>query len=408
MSSVSFQQQFKQLTQLLTQFQWLWQPMPMAHRRLPWQEEDALCAWLASLDYSQVTALKAAPDAVITQLSSWWPALASLTELTAVPQASTTKLGVDPRLAVGVPGRKWAQIEAYIGAVPTHGETVRYLEWCAGKGYLGRAMSSVTAKPVESIEWQKALCDQGQAFALRNALAMRFYPLDAMGAEAAAVMAGCDHGLALHACGDLHVQLLQKAVTCGMSRLSVSPCCYHLIREETYQPLSDVAQGTGIRLKKADLKLAVQESVTGGQRVRRQREQEVIYRLGFDEWQRDWQNQDQYLPLPALKKSQLHQGFAAFCRWGAAQKGLTFPANFDADGYLRRGEARFAILEQINVVKSAFRRAMEIWLVLDRVLYLEQHGYSVSLIQFCERELTPRNLLIHAEIINAPSTPAHP
>ncbi|OOE90745.1 methyltransferase [Salinivibrio sharmensis] len=400
MSSVSFQQQFNQLTQLLTHYHWLWQPMPMAHRTLPWHEQSALCDWLTSLNHAQMTQLKAEPEAVITQLSSWWPALAQLTELTAVPQARTTKVDVDPRLAVGVPGRKWAQIEAYLNALPSSKGAERYLEWCAGKGYLGRAISSVTGKPVESVEWQKALCDQGQAFAQRNTLAMRFYPLDAMGAKAAAVMAGCDHGLALHACGDLHIQLLQKAVTCGMPRLSVSPCCYQLIQGEVYQPLSDVAQNTGMRLTKTDLKLAVQESVTGGQRVRRQREQEVIFRLGFDEWQRDWRHQDDYLPLPAIKKSQLGQGFADFCGWGAKQKGLTLPADFDAGWYLRRGEARFTTLEQINVVKSAFRRAMEIWLVLDRVLFLEQHEYAVSLVQFCERELTPRNLLIHAEKIN--------
>ncbi|WBA09537.1 methyltransferase [Salinivibrio kushneri] len=400
MSSVSFQQQFNQLTQLLTQFQWLWQPMPMAHRTLPWHEQKALCDWLTSLDHSQMMQLKAEPEAVITQLSHWWPALARLVELTAVRKASTTKVDLDARLAVGVPGRKWAQIKAYIGAIPNNEETVRYLEWCAGKGYLGRAISSVTGKPVESLEWQKALCEQGQAFADQHALAMTFYPLDAMSEQAASVVGQCDHGLALHACGDLHVQLLQTAVQSGMPRITVSPCCYQLIRDSVYQPLSDSARRQGMALTKTDLKLAVQESVTGGQRVRRQREQEVVYRLGFDEWQRDWQHRDQYLPLPALKKSQLNQGFNAFCRWGAAQKGLMLPADFDAGGYLGRGEARFTTLEQINVVKSAFRRAMEIWLVLDRVLFLEQHGYAVSLVQFCERELTPRNLLIHAEKIS--------
>ncbi|WP_025672829.1 methyltransferase [Salinivibrio socompensis] len=397
MSPLSFSDQFNQLTSLLVQHQNLWRPMPMAHTQLPWQDEAPLCQWLATLDNTELAALNADPGAAIKKLATWWPTLNALPTLTSVPVAEHADIEIDARLSVGVPGRKWAQIQAYLEAMPQTDETTCYLEWCAGKGYLGRGVAAITGKSVESVEWQSALCEQGQTFANQKALPMRFYSLDAMGDAATSVMAGCDHGLALHACGDLHVQLLQKAVVTGMRALTVSPCCYQLIRGEIYQPLSVEAQGSALTLSKADLKLAVQESVTGGQRVRRQREQEVTYRLGFDEWQRDVQQSERYLPLPALKKSQLSQGFTAFCRWGAAQKGLTLPDDFDQTYYLARGEARFVVLEQINVIKSAFRRAMELWLVLDRVLYLQQHGYRVTLTQFCERELTPRNLLIHAE-----------
>ncbi|OOE95805.1 methyltransferase [Salinivibrio sp. AR640] len=397
MSSLSFSDQFNQLTNLLIQHQNLWRLMPMAHTQLPWQDDGPLCQWLATLDNTQLAALNADPDAVIKKLATWWPALNQLPALVSVPMAQHTDIELDSRLNVGVPGRKWAQIQAYLGAMPQTDKTACYLEWCAGKGYLGRGVAAITGKPVESVEWQSELCEQGQTFADQKALPMQFYSLDAMSEAATVVIAGCEHGLALHACGDLHVKLLQKAVATGMRALTVSPCCYHLIRGDRYQPLSAQAQEAALTLSKADLKLAVQESVTGGQRVRRQREQEVTYRLGFDEWQRDYQQSEHYLPLPALKKSQLTQGFAAFCRWGAAQKGLTFPGDFDQTHYLARGEARFLVLEKINLIKSAFRRAMELWLVLDRVLYLQQHGYRVTLTQFCERELTPRNLLIHAE-----------
>ncbi|SIN92838.1 methyltransferase [Salinivibrio sp. ES.052] len=397
MSSLLYRHQFRQLTQILTQFQWLWRPIPMEHTQLPWQNAEPLCQWLATLENTQMAALKAHPDAVIETLATWWPALAQLTDLTTVPIANHVTVNINARLGVGVPGRKWAQIQAYLSAMPKRDSTVRYLEWCAGKGYLGRGITAATGKPVESLEWQAALCEQGQLFAEQKALPMQFHPLDAMSEEAAAVIAGCDHGLALHACGDLHVQLLKKAIATDMQAITVSPCCYQLISGERYQPLSSEAQHASLVLSKADLKLAVQEAVTGGRRVCRQREQEVTYRLGFDEWQRDWQGSDQYLPLPALKKSQLTHGFGEFCRWGAEQKGLILPADFDEAEYHTRGQARFVILEQMNVVKSAFRRAMEYWLVLDRVLFLQQHGYRVTLTQFCDRQLTPRNLLIHAE-----------
>ena len=37
------------------------------------------------------------------------------------------------------------------------------------------------------------------------------------------------------------------------------------------------------------------------------------------------------------------------------------------------------------------------WLVLDRALFLQEHGYDVRMGVFCDYPLTPRNLLLLAE-----------
>ncbi|EJG2245017.1 SAM-dependent methyltransferase, partial [Vibrio parahaemolyticus] len=39
---------------------------------------------------------------------------------------------------------------------------------------------------------------------------------------------------------------------------------------------------------------------------------------------------------------------------------------------------------------------LEIWLALDKVLYLEERGYRVRLAEFCPKSVTPRNILICA------------
>jgi hypothetical protein len=41
---------------------------------------------------------------------------------------------------------------------------------------------------------------------------------------------------------------------------------------------------------------------------------------------------------------------------------------------------------------------LELWLAFDRARFLEQRGYRVRLSTFCPRTLTPRNLLIAAEL----------
>ena len=50
-----------------------------------------------------------------------------------------------------------------------------------------------------------------------------------------------------------------------------------------------------------------------------------------------------------------------------------------------------------ELVRHLFRRPLELWVVLDYSMFLEEQGYDVRLGTFCERQLTPRNLLIDAE-----------
>jgi len=53
---------------------------------------------------------------------------------------------------------------------------------------------------------------------------------------------------------------------------------------------------------------------------------------------------------------------------------------------------------RLSIVRHAFRRPLEVWLALDLAVRLENDGYAVDLGRFCERPLTPRNLLISARL----------
>jgi len=243
--------------------------------------------------------------------------------------------------------------------------------------------------------------------------------------------------VALHACGDLHTDLMQRwskaletapesmQANSEPSRLTLSPCCYHLIRAEQYQPMSSAGQASALRLSRADLQLPLQQSVTAGAHVRRRGEQETLWRLAFDELQRDLRGVDEYLPLPNLKKSLLNGGFVGFARWAFETKAMPELAArcerevhgvkvkkqntkspdseplsaepFSVEHYLTRGAVRLQHTRRMELVTHAFRRPLEVWLALDRALFLSERGARVSLSTFCEAALTPRNILLHAQ-----------
>jgi hypothetical protein len=64
--------------------------------------------------------------------------------------------------------------------------------------------------------------------------------------------------------------------------------------------------------------------------------------------------------------------------------------------YLHRGIERQRLTKRIDLVAHLFRRALEHWLLLDRVCFLQEQGYQVALTEFCANSVTPRNAMIQA------------
>ncbi len=150
----------------------------------------------------------------------------------------------------------------------------------------------------------------------------------------------------------------------------------------------------GWRLCRDDLAMSVQETVTAPAGVRRQRQVANAWRLGFDALQRDLSGRDIYLPVPSLAYGRMPGTFDDFCRWAAERKSLSLPARVDWPRYEAEGFQRLGEVTRLELVRHLFRRPLEIWLALDRVRLMEEAGFQVRLGTFCERDVTPRNLLI--------------
>ena len=136
------------------------------------------------------------------------------------------------RLNVDVPGRKWQQIEAFGAALQFAQTPTHWLDWCAGKGHLGRRLLH-TGQQLTCLEYDPALIAAGQALSDHHGLAVAHRLQDVM----ADVAISAEHTpVALHACGDLHVRLLQLASAAGCAQLAISPCCYNRISATHYQP----------------------------------------------------------------------------------------------------------------------------------------------------------------------------
>ncbi|QIL86234.1 methyltransferase [Vibrio sp. HDW18] len=397
--------QFKLLDLFLTQSQSFWRYEAFhscSGSDLPWGDQHPeLSAWLIALEQDQIEYYKLNSEHLCAILSEFFPQLAEIKAMLAIkPAPRATVLSLPKYLDQGIPGRKWQQIVAMSSVLLAHHQGAQWLEWCAGKGYLGRILASVSQQPVVSFEYQAELCAAGQQQAKLLHLPMHFVQGDAFQSEVARLFEANTHAVALHACGDLHVKLLQYATAAQVAAISFSPCCYHLIRDPHYQAMSNLAQQSTLHLTQQELRLPLQETVTGGERVKRQRQQEMVYRLGLDALLSHELNQTAYIPIPSIQKSHLNQGFAAFCDWALRQKNIDLDATQHDLAYFEQlGEQRFWQMERVSLVQQGFRRLLELWLVLDKSLYLQEQGYQVTIGEFCDRQTTPRNLMVNAQRI---------
>lgn len=367
-----------------------WREMPFRVERPGWVERyPDIDAALHALSDQALAQLLGDNAALVTWLASRVQIDGLSPNLIDVPRAPQGLPPSDGREAWGIPGRKLSQIEAFLAA--TDPPDAEVLEWCSGKGHLGRLLTVRHGTPVTSLELDAVLCAEGGALASRaGATAQRFVAADAFSPASAALLHGRS-AMALHACGDLHRSLVTETVRHGGLGLDIAPCCYYRLRTSSYDPFF---KGSRLALSRDELRLAVTETVTAPAREIRGRDHEAAWKLAFVAWREA--GGEPYKTFKPVPEAWLRLPFPAFMAQVCAREQIAAPrpasmAELEAEGW-----RRMRVMMRRSVVRQAYRRILELWLVCDLAEPLIAAGYRVSLREFCDRRLTPRNLLLSA------------
>jgi hypothetical protein len=398
LTSAQLQSRFAALDAFLLKHQALWRPRPFTLRHLPWESQHPeLSAWLRQRSLEEAEAAHNHPELLDAPQPFAQLALQSkaLSEVEALPPV--TLKAVSSRMGVDVPGRKWQQIEAFASSLSFQQQPTHWLDWCSGKGHLGRRLAH-GGQALTLLEYDEHLVQAGQHLSDKLGIRAKHQHQDVMADNAAAQLQTHHTPVALHACGDLHVRLMHLASDARCQQLAIAPCCYNRIAGDRYLPISEQAKASALTLSLDDLGLPLSETVTAGARVRRQRDTSMARRLAFDLLQRQLRSIDEYLPTPSLPGAWLDKPYADYCCDLAALKGLPSPGQQDWAALEADGWTRLAQVRNLELLRNLFRRPLELWLILDRALYLGERGYNVRVGTFCDSHITPRNLLIIAEL----------
>jgi len=382
---------FLALQALLHTHRDLWQPSPFYVRRPAWcDRHPGLAEAVLGLDEARVERFVDDPDASLAWLAGHLPITRELDALCALPALPPRALPpCDAHFDWHIPGRKREQIEAFA----THGPAIHapMLEWCAGKGHLGRRLALGERQPVCSLELEPDLCREAERLAARARVAQTVVCADALEDSSRAHASGREV-LALHACGELHRSLVRGAATDGAHGYRIAPCCYYRGAQDGYRPVSREA---ALPLDGAALRLAVTETVTAPRRLRLRLARDQSWKLGFIALRNALEG-EAIRPFPPMSAHLLSGDFPAYGRAAAERQRVHLPDAVDWSHWLGIGEARRAEVRRLELVRHAFRRPLEMWLVMDLARGLEEAGFVVQVGSFCARALTPRNLMLLA------------
>ncbi|MCK5887417.1 MAG: methyltransferase, partial [Alcanivorax sp.] len=286
---------FQQLDTVLTNTQDLWRPQPFTSSKLDWQlTHPRLSNALLALDENQARDLHDNQQRRIAWFRELEPALCeTLYAFEPSATVATHQLALNRFDNIGISGRKWEQIIAFASALPQH--KLPLVDWCAGKGHLSRMVQRDQQQTVHCLEWDANLVTAGSALAEKHQLNIHYHQHDVMQPPPAPCGDPANIHIGLHACGELHSQLLRHVAHSGAQAVALSPCCYHKIPDTEYQPLSAAAKQSRLVLNRPALHLAVQDTVTARRGERQLRERERLWRLSFDALQRDVRGCDEYL-----------------------------------------------------------------------------------------------------------------
>jgi hypothetical protein len=201
--------------------------------------------------------------------------------------------------------------------------------------------------------------------------------------------------MALHACGELGDALVRSAVALS-SHVLLLACCPQKIRANERASLS----GDGPTLPKEVLGLAnVLPRIDGIEKslasTFASKEQRLALRALFEA---------RKIVVPAgeemrgVNRRKVHAGLSVLAEAAFQARGLPLPTESELRLAAALAHECHGPLRRLSLPRSMLGRALEVFLALDRAVFLLSAGYDVQVVEVFPVEASPRNIAVLGRI----------
>jgi len=291
--------------------------------------------------------------------------------------------------------RKRTQIEAFAGVVaPFAAAAKRVIDVGSGHGHLTRDIAERIAVPVIGLERDVALAERARELSPRASPAFAITDVLSDGLS----LRVDDLVIGLHACGELGDAMVESAARAGSSVVLVG-CCLQKRRAASRAPLCD-SSGLADRLDLPRALLGLSNLSAGDDGVEATRAENLAARerrLALHRLLRDTVGELRLgAEIEGLNRRAAHGELASLVSRAFALRGLDAPAASALASAATWAKQHHARTRRLALPRSLLARPLEVFVLLDRALHLERHGFTVGTVELFPTAVSARNLALLA------------
>lgn len=345
-----------------------------------------------------------------TSFEAFVQSIKDLTDIPNIPEAP--ELPLEDWAFQGVKKKKKHEIQKIVPVLKRVRDDLKFdrvVDIGGGVGHLSRVLSHYHKIPSVSIDQNEEFQKIGKERLLKfrkieGAEDVQFMNLtfgkDEDSADLKKVFHEKSLGLGLHTCGPLANTLINATIDYQTKGLLSFGCCYHKMKSGVDFPLSNFYKDQQFPvLNLFGFTLATRSHAEMTFETYQTKERVKNYRYALHLFLMRHFNNKTYTDVGECHLSTYWKPFHIYITEKLKHLKLdhTFSDQYFDDFYADPAlQKELRVMFLCNIIRWQLGRAMEVYIQVDRCLYLEEHGYEVSLEQYFDEALSPRNLGILA------------
>lgn len=199
----------------------------------------------------------------------------------------------------------------------------------------------------------------------------------------------------LHACGSLSTNLIKLVVQNKIETLINFGCCYHKLNDE--YNLSSLSLKNPLTFSKHALTIAAKSNTPMTEFDLKEKYRVKRFRYALHFFLTD-KTSHHLLNIGNTRSSDFENDFATFAKKFATAELKDFDSN-ELNSFFASKDTQNMIEKTIRagLLRTILGRLIEMYLVLDRAIYLEENAYNTQVLAYFTPHLSPRNILIFAQ-----------
>lgn len=407
---MDYRKRLQEIAEFLQPYQKIWQneimltyPTPTVHFPQDWVAELASIRETSSvlrLEKKDVDGLIHLPELKefyrrIKELSS----LPSLPELPPMPEDSFTFLYVIPKKQYEI--RKLAP---YVNHFYQKHKIEGIVDIGGGIGLLAQTLNNQYNLKVISLDMDPVLQETGRKRHEKNCrhpdnkVDYQLVKVDEREPKFHALLKPNMMTLGLHACGKLSLDQIFASTKNGVRNMINFGCCYYKLSQfEGTQNISAFTQSLSSKIVQSPFALTL--ATRGHHKID---EEDYLYKVKVKHYRyaMHFLLYDEYQLKDVLTLGNTHHRLydESFGTYALEQLRRIHVeprhTKEELDRYFADSKRQHLIWEMLaaGLIRNALGRLLEIYLLIDRAIYLEEQGYKSELIEFFDEQKSPRNI----------------